>query len=92
VSGSALHAGLTTGGAVGGLVGAGAGILLGGGSSPNYEPFIGKVNVSIIESSLGTPQQTELTARAKVRKESQIAAAQKDVAEKLAAQIAALMP
>jgi hypothetical protein len=93
VSGSALHAGLTTGGAVGGLAGLGVGLLLGGGSSPNYEPFIGKVNVSIIDSLLRQPaQQTELTARAKVRKESQIPAAQKAVAEKLAAQIAALMP
>jgi hypothetical protein len=84
VSGNSLHATTTTGGFVGGLAGLGVGALF---SGPGVS-FTGKVEVSITDSAK-YKQQTLLTAWTRVANESR---AQKAVANKLAAKIAALLP
>lgn len=101
-SGSVLHAARTTGGTVGGLAGLGAGLIFNALSGPNTDhrnelrnlhvPFNGEVDVSITESSSGRQQATVLAAWQKVKREGQTPAAREAVVNKLAAQIAALMP
>ncbi|MCK9377388.1 MAG: complement resistance protein TraT [Syntrophobacterales bacterium] len=101
VSGSSLHAARTTGGAVGGFAGLGAGLvigsLLGGPSGPDFKtnlhvPFNAEVDIIITDSSSGQQQATVLAAWKKVSREGQAPAAREDVVNKLAGQIAALMP
>jgi hypothetical protein len=89
----------SAGGSAGGLIGFGAGMVLGGllksegTTEGRNEPFIGKIIVSIGDSNKEKPpQQTELTARATVPRINQEPKVREAVAAKLAAQIAAMMP
>ena len=101
-SGSVLHAARTTGGTVGGVAGLGAGSIFSALSGPDTDhrnelrnlhvPFNGEVDVSITESSSGRQQATVLAAWQKVKREGQAPAAREAVINKLASQIAALMP
>ena len=82
-------AGHALGGATGSLVGFGLGRLLSGSKSV---PFIGKVEVSISTPPSSEPQQTVISAWARVYKEHQEPKVRQAVANKLAGKIAALMP
>lgn len=81
-------AGNVLGGAKGGVIGFGVGRLLSGSKSV---PFIGKVEVSINAPS-SEPQQTVISAWARMYKEHQEPTVRQAVANKLAGKIAALMP
>lgn len=90
VSGSVLHT-TSAAGTAGGLIGFGVGTVYGIFSGPRSVPFIGKIEVSITDSSK-KEQKLLLSAWARVHKEKQIIKARDAVSTKLASKVAALMP
>ena len=91
VSGSVLNT-TSAAGATGGLIGFGAGAVLGmfSGSSQKVL-FVGNIDVSITDSSK-KEEKTLVSAWARVFRENQEVTAREGVAKKLALKIAALMP
>lgn len=90
VSGSVLHT-TSAAGTAGGLIGFGVGAVYGILSSPRGVPFIGKIDVSITDSSK-KEQKMLISAWTYVYKEKQIIPSRDEVSNKLASKIAALMP